>query len=266
MEHAESAADAAEVRLEIDGEVASIVLARPRSLNAITPRLLGELANALARAATDARVRVAVIKGEGTTFCAGFDLKVDQTTSGPDQLRNKVERLHDITRAIRRAPFPVIASVQGYALGAGCELALCSDLVVASSDAQFGFPEVDVSLSITGGISHLLPLTVGSVKAKELILLGNRFSAEDARAWNLINFVVAPHELEAETAALAARLAGKPRLALTAAKATLDAAAPGNIEQAYEIETGYAVLTQASAAASAAQAAFSARQNGGTAE
>ncbi|MFE3572531.1 hypothetical protein ACFXON_24290, partial [Bacillus subtilis] len=83
--------------------------------------------------------------------------------------------------------------------------------------------------------------------------------------WNLINFVVDPQDLESETAALAARLAGKPRLALTAAKATLDAAAPGSIEKAYEIETGYAVLTQASAAASEAQAAFSARQNGGTA-
>ncbi|MFD9663181.1 enoyl-CoA hydratase/isomerase family protein [Rhodococcus sp. NPDC059968] len=263
---AESAADAAEVRLEVDGGVATIVLARPRSLNAITPRLLTELADALALSATDTRVRVAVIKGEGTTFCAGFDLKVDQTTSGPDELRNKVERLHDITRAIRRAPFPVIASVQGFALGAGCELALCSDLVVASRDAQFGFPEVDVSLSVTGGISYLLPLAVGSVKAKELIFLGNRFSADDARAWNLINFVVDPDDLESETAALAARLASKPRLALTAAKGTLNAAAPGSIDQAYEIETGYAVLTQASAAASEAQASFSARRKGGNEE
>lgn len=256
---AAAAGDDPDVRLEQRDGVATIVLSRPRSLNAITPRLLFQLTAALNAVSSDVSVRVAVIKGEGRAFCAGFDLKADQTTSGPSELRDKVDRLNDITRAIRRAPFPVVSSVQGFALGAGCELALCSDLVIAARDTQFGFPEVDVSLSVTGGISHLLPLAVGAVKAKELVLLGNRFSADDARDWNLINFVVDAEELDRETASLAGRLAGKPQMALSAAKKTLDAAAPGNIDQAYEIEAGFAMLTQISPAAGDARSAFANR-------
>jgi 2-(1,2-epoxy-1,2-dihydrophenyl)acetyl-CoA isomerase len=244
----------------VDDGVATIELNRARSLNAITPRLLEQLVEALSAVSTDPSVKVAVIQGAGTSFCAGFDLVAEQTTDGPGELRAKVEMLHDITRAIRRAPFPVIASVHGYALGAGCELALCSDLVIAARDAEFGFPEVDVALSVTGGISHLLPLTVGPTKAKELILLGRRFSAVEALRLNLINSLVEPGDLQSATRELAGELLAKPQLALAAAKATLDAAAPGSIDRAFEIETGYAMLTQSSTAATEAQRAFDTRR------
>src|SRR5258708_36717881 len=94
--------------------------------------------------------------------------------------RRRIHRIQDVTRPVRQAPFPVIAAVHGHALGAGCEFALCCDLIVASMDATFGFPEVGVGLGVTGGISRLLPLTGGMPKAKELVPLGPRSTATQA--------------------------------------------------------------------------------------
>src|SRR5690606_14179700 len=99
-------------------------------------------------------------------------------------------RTQDIMRLVRTSPAPVIAAVNGYAVGAGCEFALCSDLVVAGQTAKFGFPEVSVGLAVTGGISHVLPLAVGPAVAKELILLGEHFTAQRAMDLGLVNTVV----------------------------------------------------------------------------
>lgn len=240
----------------LDDRVVTVTLDRPECLNAVSPLLLRELADALWRESTRADTAAMIIRGAGTSFCAGFDLRVDQSSPDEMALVDKVEQLHDITRAIRRARFPVVASVRGYALGAGAELALCSDLVVASDTAQFGFPEVDVSLSVTGGISTLLPLAVGAVKAKELVLLGDRLGAAEARDLGLVNWVVPDDELERHTRDIVGRLVAKPRFAIAAAKATLDAAAPGDLEAAFAVETGYAVSTQSSAAAENARTRF----------
>lgn len=240
----------------IDERVVTVTLDRPECLNAVSPQLLRELTDALRRASTRADTAAMIIRGAGTSFCAGFDLRVDQSSPDDMALVDKVEQLHDITRAVRRARFPVVASVRGYALGAGAELALCSDLVVAGETATFGFPEVDVGLSVTGGISTLLPLAVGAAKAKELVLLGERLGAAEARDLGLVNWVVPDEELDQRTRDIVGRLAAKPRFALAAAKATLDAAAPGNLEAAFAIETGYAVSTQSSTAAEHARARF----------
>ena len=94
----------------------------------------------------------------------------------------RLEAIQEVTRLVRRFPGPVVAAVHGYALGAGCEFALACDVVVATEDAQFGFPEVGVGLSVTGGISRLLPMLVGWAKAKELLLLGERVTGAEAGA------------------------------------------------------------------------------------
>jgi acyl-CoA synthetase (AMP-forming)/AMP-acid ligase II len=149
------------VDYELDQSVARIFLNRPHRLNAVVPELTDALVAALGRAEADA-ARAVVLAGRGRAFCSGHDLKEPVPPETVLQTRRRVDGIQEVTRAIRRFPGPVIAAVHGYALGAGCEFALGCDLVVAAEDAQFGFPEVSVGLSVTGGISRLLPLLVGT--------------------------------------------------------------------------------------------------------
>ncbi len=215
-----------EVTYERHGPVARIWLNRPERLNAVNATLVEGLVDALSRA-IDERVGAAILAGRGRAFCSGHDLKDDD--SDP-------QRLQDVTRAVRRAPFPVITAVHGYALGSGCEFALCSDLVVAAEDAVFGFPEVEVGLGVTGGISHVLPLAVGIARAKELVLLGERFDAGQAERLGLINRVV-PHDvLHDEALAMAQQLASKPQGALARAKEVLDRGSQVTLEAALDLE------------------------------
>jgi enoyl-CoA hydratase/carnithine racemase len=200
-----------------------------------------------------------VLAGRGRAFCAGHDLKEDDREHDPEGVRALIERIQDVTRKVRRAPFPVIAAVHGYALGAGCEFALCSDLVVAAQDAVFGFPEVSVGLSITGGISHILSWAVGPVRAKQLVLLGQRFTASQAEAWGLVNAVVEPDHLLRQADEWAQTLAALPPHALAVAKRTLDQGPQVDLETALQIEVEAALSTRDSAEARNAAEAFRAR-------
>lgn len=231
--------------------VARVWLNRPERLNAENAELVEALLDALARA-VDERVGAVVLAGRGRAFCAGRDL-----TAAED---GTPERLQDVTRAVRGASFPVVAAVHGYALGAGCEFALCSDLVIAAEDAVFGFPEVDVGLSVTGGISHVLPLAVGLARAKELVLLGERFGAAQAERLGLVNRVVPGEDLQDEALALAQRLATKPAQALALAKAALDHGAQSTFEEALALEVAHARQTLGGEEALAAVARFRGRR------
>ena len=230
------------VDYELTESVARIYLNRPHRLNAVVPELTEGLVTALERAGTDG-ARVIVLAGRGRAFCSGHDLKEELPPETMLTTRQRVERIQDVTRAIRRFPGPVIAAVHGYALGAGCEFALGCDLVVAAEDAQFGFPEISVGLSVTGGISRLLPLLVGPIRAKELVLLGDRFDATAAREMGLVNRVTAPGEHESAALEVAARLAAQPALALALAKQALDRGADCALEEAMAAETDFAALT-----------------------
>jgi 2-(1,2-epoxy-1,2-dihydrophenyl)acetyl-CoA isomerase len=232
------------VDYEVDESVARIYLNRPHRLNAVVPELTTGLVETLARAGRDA-ARVVVLAGRGRAFCSGHDLKEPISQESVMQTRARVAAIQDVTRAIRRFPGPVIAAVHGYALGAGCEFALGCDLVVAAQDAQFGFPEVSVGLSVTGGISRLLPLLVGPVLAKELVLLGERFTAARALELGLVNRVTPPGEHEAVAGELAAKLTAQPALALALAKEALDRGVDCALEEAMAAEVDFAVLTVA---------------------
>jgi 2-(1,2-epoxy-1,2-dihydrophenyl)acetyl-CoA isomerase len=236
------------VEYELTESVAWIHLNRPERLNAVVPELTAGLVAAFTRAGQDG-ARVIVLAGRGRAFCSGHDLKEPIPPETPLATRLRVELIQDVTRAIRRFPGPVIAAVHGYALGAGCEFALGCDLVVAAEDAQFGFPEVSVGLSVTGGISRLLPLLVGPVRAKELLLLGERFGAARALELGLVNRVAAAGEHEEVAAGIAARLRDKPALALALAKQALDRGAESALEEAMATETDFAALTVAPGAA-----------------
>jgi 2-(1,2-epoxy-1,2-dihydrophenyl)acetyl-CoA isomerase len=236
------------VDYELDQSIARVYLNRPHRLNAVVPALTAALVAALQRAGDDG-ARVVVLAGRGRAFCSGHDLKEPIEAESVLMTRRRVDSIQDVTRAIRRFPGPVIAAVHGYALGAGCEFALGCDLVVASQDAQFGFPEVSVGLSVTGGISRLLPLLVGPVRAKELLLLGERFGAGAAHGMGLVNRVTAAGEHEAAAAQLAGRLRDQPALALTLAKQALDRGADITLEEAMAAEVDFAALTVAPGAA-----------------
>ena len=232
------------VDYELDQSIARVYLNRPHRLNAVVPELTEGLVAALGRAEQDG-ARVVVLAGRGRAFCSGHDLKEPIPPETALATRRRVEVIQDVTRAIRRFSGPVVAAVHGYALGAGCEFALGCDLVVAGEDAWFGFPEVSVGLSVTGGISRLLPLLVGPMRAKELVLLGERFDAASAREMGLVNRVVPAGEHEIAAAEMAARLRDLPPLALALAKQVLDRGMDSALEEAMATETDFAALTVA---------------------
>jgi 2-(1,2-epoxy-1,2-dihydrophenyl)acetyl-CoA isomerase len=232
------------VDYELDQSIARVYLNRPHRLNAVVPELTAGLIAALQRAG-DEDARVVMLAGRGRAFCSGFDLKEPLVRESLLATRRRVDGIQEVTRAIRRFPGPVMAAVHGYALGAGCEFALGCDLVVAGQDAWFGFPEVSVGLSVTGGISRLLPLLVGPMRAKELLLLGERFDAAAAHELGLVNRVAPPGEHERVALELAARLAAQPPLALALAKQALDRGVDCALEEAMAAETDFAALTVA---------------------
>jgi enoyl-CoA hydratase/carnithine racemase len=235
--------------------VARIHLNRPERLNAVTAELTDALIAALDRAAADG-ARVAVLAGRGRSFCAGHDLKEPVPVETLTQTRQRLERLQEVTRAVRRFPGVAIAAVHGYALGAGCEFALGCDVVVADEGAQFGFPEVSVGLSVTGGISRLLADLVGLRRAKELLLFGERVNATDAAAMGLINRVAPIGQHEEVATELALRLLERPPLAVTLAKRTIDLGTESTLEQALALEVDQAILTSLSGESTPAQEAF----------
>lgn len=230
------------VDYEVHDDIGYIYLNRPKSLNAVIPQLVEELMQALAKAEHD-HIKAVILAGRGRAFCAGYDLKANNDAVSEQESRYRIQNIQNITRKIRQAPFPVIASVHGYALGAGCEFALCCDLIIAAEDAQFGFPEVEVGLSVTGGISHLLPMTVGLIKAKELLFLGEKFTAAEAKNLGLINFTAAPEKLQEETWKLAKRLSNLPKSSLVRAKFALNSGSQFSLESAFDLELEHALST-----------------------
>ena len=224
--------------------VALVHLNRPERLNAVDEALTRGLVAALERAlAEDARA--VVLAGRGRAFCAGHDLKAEPPVETPLQTRERLEEIQDVTRLVRRFPGPVVAAVHGYALGAGCEFALACDVVVAAEDAVFGFPEVSVGLSVTGGVSRLLPVLVGWARAKELLLLGERVSGSQAAAMGLVARA-APSGTHEE----------RPALALSLAKRVLDGGLDSTLEEAMGREVEHAVLTSLSGEGEAPREGF----------
>jgi enoyl-CoA hydratase/carnithine racemase len=243
------------VSYSTEGPVAAVHLDRPHRLNAVVPDLVDGLLAVFERARADGAGAV-VLAGRGRAFCAGHDLKEPAPAEDEAAARLRLQRIQDVTRAIRSFPGPVIAAVHGYALGAGAEFALGCDLVVAAQDAGFGFPEVGVGLSVTGGISALLPRIVGPVRAKELLFLGEHLSADDAYRLGLVNRVVPTGSHERAAHDLAQRLVAQPPAALALAKSLLDHGVDSTESAALEREVDAAIATMATGEATSAAQAF----------
>ena len=233
----------ATVELAVDDGLALIWLNRPDRLNAVTDTLVEELCRTLERVREHDEVRAVVLAGRGRAFCAGHDLK-EPPPEG--DARARLERLQDVTRRLRGLPQPVIAAVHGYTIGAGAEFALGCDLVMAADDAVFQFPEAGLGLSVTGAASRLLPLLVGPLKAKELLLLGERVDAARAERLGLVNTMLARDELIEGALSWAGRLAEQPAGARTLAKRAVDSGVDSTVDTALELEVSHALITDVS--------------------
>jgi len=225
---------------EHENKIARIYLNRPERLNAVNEQLVEEFCQAIDQSITE-EAKLLIVSGKGRAFCAGFDLKQNEEIISKEEEKRKFERIQDVAKKIRNANFPVIANVHGYALGAGCEFALSCDLIYATDDAEFGFPEVSVGLSIGCGISHDLPKIVGPAKAKELLFFSNRISSFEAKKMGLINHIFQKEYLNKEINKNANELIKRPTAALTKAKVLLNKGIQSDIESAYKLETEHAV-------------------------
>ena len=200
------------VLLEKIGDgVAIVTLDRPHRLNAIVPELLDDLVEALEPATAAPVSRAAVLPGAGRAFCSGDDLKAfaDQVSDEAGTTAY-VERIQDVTRAMVLGGTPVVGAIRGWAVGGGLEWVINCDFAVCAAGTRFFFPEISWGLFVTGGVTDLLPRLVGLQKAREMILFGEKFTAEEARDWGLVYDVVADDDLMPVATALAKRIAALP--------------------------------------------------------
>ena len=211
-----------------------LTLNRPARLNAVTAVVLDELCSRLDEARTDPTVRAVVLTGSGRAFCSGADLGGDAEHAGG--MNGTLEAAHRVVRALRRLRAPVVAAVNGPAVGVGAGLALSCDLLVAQESAFFLFSFRDIGLMPDGGLSATLPAAVGRVRALEILLLGQRISAEQALAWGMINRVVPTERFADEVRSLAANLAEGPTLAFGYTKMAIDTALRGPLGESLEHE------------------------------
>ncbi len=220
------------VEVEKDKKIGWITLNRPHRLNAINSEMREELLAAFDELARNDDVRVVVLKGAGgRAFSAGAD--VTEFSGGkPHQL---VE-LGEVFDAPARCPKPVIAAIDGYALGGGLELALACDFRIASRHSELGQPEIHLGLIPGGGGTQRLVRLIGPARAKELVMLGERIPAETAHEWGLVNKVVDDEKFEEEVRAFAEKLAAGPPIALKLAKRVIDLGAEAPLEAGLLLE------------------------------
>lgn len=230
---ASSVVEAPLVLTEQRGAVLEITMNRPRVRNALSFGLLRMLADRLLEAARDDRVRVAILTGAGGTFAAGADIRELSEMTGADFVMTDVFRAWD---EVAQFPKPILAAVQGYALGGGCELALSCDLIVAAQDARFAQPELSLGVIPGAGGTQRLPRIVGKYLAAEMVLAGRFLSSTEAERLGMVNRVV-PSELVMDSAReIADRIGSLSPLAVRQAKAALRAAFEGSLSQGLEGE------------------------------
>lgn len=222
---------------EQQGSTAVIRFNRPRKLNAQNDQLVRDFLATLAAASDDSTVRVVVVMGKGRAFCSGHDLGETFDAGEPGVLSASVERLQQVTRAIRSMHQPVIAAIHGYALGVGCEWSLNCDIRIAAESARLGFPETRVGTTLTNAGTLLLPLFVGPGRAKWLTFTNEMITARQAANWGLVDKVVPDAELESAALAMAASMADNSSLALKLTKEALNRSIYRDLDTVLSAET-----------------------------
>jgi 2-(1,2-epoxy-1,2-dihydrophenyl)acetyl-CoA isomerase len=252
------------VLLDVTDGVATITLNRPDAYNSLDVATKELLLAAVLEVADDADVRCVVLTGTGKAFCTGQDLKehVDLLhNGGSDVLFTTVDKhFNPMVTALAGMAKPVIAAVNGVAAGAGASLAFACDLRILADTAGFNLAFANVALSCDTGASYTLQRLVGRARALELLYFPRTVSAEDALGLGLATKVVPADELGSEVAALAARLAAGPTVALGAMRQSVAFASGHSFEESLEVESAMMQMTGATADHRAAVAAFVAKE------
>lgn len=225
-DNADAADAGGSVTARRDGAILQLTLDRPQRRNSLTHLMIDELVGALTDAAADDSLRAIHLRGAGDHFCAGADWVATNSASGQrprtgDLVRRIPHGAHRLIELIATIQLPVVCSVQGWAVGIGCNLALAADFAVAGTDATFWEPFVDRGFTPDSGSTWLLPRLAGVARARRMLLLGEKVSAADAADWGLIHEVVDPANLDATADDLLARLASGPTIAIGLAKQAL---------------------------------------------
>jgi enoyl-CoA hydratase/carnithine racemase len=226
---------------EVKDGIATLTLNRPERLNALGETLREDLLDGVARAADDAEVRVIVLTGAGKGFCSGGDVKAmneNKERGAGRPLLEKVAPARDRSvLALREAPKPVVAAVNGAAAGAGMNIALCCDIRLASTAAKFSQAFVKRGLHPDWGGTYFLPRVVGTARACELIWTGDVIDAHEALRLGIVSAVYPPEELMPATYALARKLADGPPIAIRLAKRAIYHNLEADLRKALEFET-----------------------------
>jgi 2-(1,2-epoxy-1,2-dihydrophenyl)acetyl-CoA isomerase len=228
------------VNYELNDSVAVITLNRPDALNALSQQLTKDLRAAVEKTVED-KARAAILTGAGRAFCAGGDLRemqaIGQAEGKPEAfLDAPLKALHNVVRAIRKAPLPFVAAVNGVCAGAGVNFALACDIVIAGDDATFREAFVRIGLSPDCGGTFFLPRAVGEKIASEMFMTGDSVTAERAYTLGMINHVVPADQLLEEANKLAARLAGGPTASIGRIKRMMNATFSNDLNGQLEME------------------------------
>jgi 2-(1,2-epoxy-1,2-dihydrophenyl)acetyl-CoA isomerase len=226
------------IRYEVADGVANVTLARPDKLNAFTEQMHGELQRALDAAEADDGVRALLLSGDGRAFCAGQDLgdRVFEEGVEPD-LGDTIHRLYNpLIRRLRGFPVPVVCAVNGVAAGAGANVALACDIVIAGTSASFVQAFAKIGLVPDSGGTYTLPRLVGEARARALAMLGHKLPAWQAADWGLIWQAVEDDQLMQTAGDLARHLAGQPTVGLGLTKRAINQSLDNDLEAQLELE------------------------------
>jgi len=248
------------IRFEPEDLVGVISVDRPKALNALNPDTLRELLRCLRDVRREGKIRCLILTGGGEkAFVAGADIAAMQAMSVIEA--KEMARLGQrLTSALEDLPIPVIAAVNGFALGGGLELAMACDLIIASERARFGQPEINLGIIPGFGGTQRLARRVGAPRAREMIYGGEMIDAETARQWGLVNRVVKPEELLPEARKLAAQLVSKAPLALAQAKLAIHQGLNIDLESGLRLEAEAFAVTFSTEDRKEGMAAFLAKR------
>jgi 2-(1,2-epoxy-1,2-dihydrophenyl)acetyl-CoA isomerase len=247
-----------ELNYEVAERVATITLNRPDKLNAFTRPMIGAWADALAEAQRDEGVHVIVVTGAGRAFCAGGDVgRMGEAKPGALELKNELwEQVHRIPRTLEAMDKPVLAMVNGLAVGAGMGMCLMCDVRIASDQARFATGYVGVGLVPGDGDTYFLPRLVGPAKALELFWTGEFVDAAEALRLGIVNRVVPPGELAGVTYELAQRIAKGPQVAIRMIKRLVYQSARLDLRTHLDLVSSHMSITRQSADHAEGVAAF----------
>jgi enoyl-CoA hydratase len=224
------------VLYEKDGQIATLRLNRPRVLNAMNRQLWQDLEATLDDAGNDTDIKVLILTGEGRAFSTGADLKESKTRS-IDEYRDYLEHLQAVSKKIIRFEKPIIAAVNGYALGSGYELALACDIRIAAEDAMIGSPEARVTSSVTGGAMRLIQDLIGHGKTRELLFTARNIDGREAERIGLVNLCVPADRLMETARQMAGEIAQNSSFSMRMIKKGLHMAGEVSLDALMDFET-----------------------------